>query len=161
MKFSVAIAAAAVALAGCHKQVPKVSEQTIRAIHASNPGMTDKCLNTIRWHGVEALPKAIDQCFQMDKPRRWQGLWLNGFEDSRFCPAPARECAEADRGERIWLTAGPSVRLPQYEGEAPAPVYEVEFVGRKTAYPGDYEGTAQHEIIVDRMIAMKELKTSN
>ena len=114
MRFSLAIAVAALALAACHKQVPKVSEQAIGAIHASDPGMTDKCLDTIRWRGFEALPKGIDQCFQMDKPRRWQGLWLNGFEVSRFCQAPARECAEADRRERIWLTGGPSVHLPQY-----------------------------------------------
>ena len=134
---------------------PKVSEQAIEAIRTSDPGMTDKCLNTIRWGGVEALPKGIDKCFEMDKPRRWQGLWLNGFEVSRFCPAPARECADGAPRERIWLTGGASVHLPQYEGQEPAPLYEVEFIGRKTAYPGDYEGMSQQEMIVDRMISMK------
>ena len=155
MRFSLAIAVAALALMGCHKQVPKVSEQAIRAIHASEPGMTDECLDKIRWGGIQAMPNAIDQCFRMDRPRRWRGLWLNAFEYSRFCPAPAHECSYGDPRTSFWLTGSRSVRLPQYQGQPQSPVYEVEFIGRKTAFPGHYEGGSQQEIIVDRMISMK------
>src|SRR5258705_4520017 len=47
------------------------------------------------------------------RPRqRWRGLWRNVFEDSRFCPEPARTCDHNTPGDRIWLSDGPGPARP-------------------------------------------------
>ena len=160
MKFSMAIGAAALVLAGCHKQIPKVSEQTIQAIHASEPGMTDKCLSIIRWGGVEALRGEPENCYKFDAPRRWRGLYFGAFEASRFCPEPARECSDAGPGERIWLEASPSAGVPDWKPTGSAALFAVDFIGHKSSYPGHYGhmGMSDEEIVVDHLISMKQLK---
>lgn len=39
-------------------------------------------------------------------------------------------------------------------------MYEVEFIGRRTLYPGmqGHMGMSKHELIVDRLISMKEIE---
>ncbi len=120
--------------------------------------MTEACVEKVRRDGIDALPSDWQQCFKWTPPQRWQGLWVDGFEFSRFCPSPATECSSAISGKWIWLSESPSAHLPVYRGEPSAPVYAVDFVGRKTAYPGRYSGLADQEIIVDRMISMRRLK---
>jgi hypothetical protein len=138
-------------LVGCHHRQPKVSEAKILAIRASEPGMTDECLNKIRWGGIPATPTAVDQCFKMQPARRWRGVWRNEFEGSRFCPAPATKCSFYSPGDRIWLDA------PKHPDHT---LYAVDFIGRRTAVKGHYGhmGVFDHELIVDRMIAMRQLE---
>jgi hypothetical protein len=122
--------------------------------------MTDACLEKARGGGIEALPERTDECFRMTPPMKWRGLWTTGMEFSRFCPAPARECSTATPGEQIWLSGSPSVDLPEYQGQPVAPLFEVEFVGRKTADRGHFGhmGMSDEEIIVDRMISMRPIQ---
>jgi len=148
----------AMVLVSCDQRQPKLSEEQVRKLKAAMPGITDACLDKVRWGGIEAMPPGLDKCFKMTPQGHWAGLWENGFESSRFCPAPATECSGPAGGEYIWLSASPGVRLPTYQGEDRAPIYAVEFLGRKTAYRGVYSGGAPQEIIVDRMISMTKLK---
>jgi hypothetical protein len=105
---------------------------------------------------IGSLP--TDECYRMTKPIRWQGLWRNDFEGSRFCPFPAKQCAFGTPGERIWLSmrAG-SVTM---KNERFGGLYEVDFVGRRTAVKGlhGHMGGSDHELIVDRLISMKQVE---
>jgi hypothetical protein len=100
---------------------------------------------------IESLP--TDRCVKMSAPNRWQGIWLDEFEGSRFCPKPARICAFNTVGDRIWLDIGK--RKARLGG-----VYVVDFVGRKTLFKGPYGhmGLSDHEIIVDRVISIRTIK---
>jgi hypothetical protein len=92
----------------------------------------------------------LDQCFKMDPPRRWQGVWRNEFEGSRFCPAPAKKCSYYSPGDRIWLDA---------QKRPDETLYAVDFVGRRTAVKGRYGhiGGSDYELIVDRMISIRQV----
>jgi len=93
----------------------------------------------------------FDQCFRMDPPRRWRGVWRNEFEGSRFCPAPAIKCSFYSPGDRVWLDVS---KHPDQT------LYAVDFVGRRTAVKGRYGhmGASDHELIVDRMISMRAIE---
>lgn len=93
----------------------------------------------------------LDECYKMDQPRRWRGVWRNEFEGSRFCPAPAKKCSMSSPGEMIWLDVSKS---PDQT------LYEVDFIGRRTAVKGRYGhmGGFDHELIVDRMISMRQIE---
>jgi hypothetical protein len=138
---------------------PRFSDEQIAVQHAADPGMRDDCLSIIKWGGPEALTKPQEECYKFDSPRRWKGLWLGAFETSSFCPEPARSCDTP--GERIWLEVGPSAHLPyrRWNGDTSPVLYQVDFVGRKTAYPGWYGhvGRYQQEIIMDRLISIRRL----
>ena len=151
-----------VVVSGCQRppqREPRVSEAEIRQLHADAPGMTDECLNKIRWGGLEALT-GVEECYKFDPPRRWRGIYFGAFEQSRFCPAPAIECSYDTPGETIWLKPGPSMTIPRYNGEATSVLFEIDFVGRKTSYRGNYGhlGGSDQEIIIDRLISMKRLE---
>jgi hypothetical protein len=147
-------------LIGCHPKQPRMSDAQMQKIRAAEPGMTDECLDKIRWGGIEALTGRPEDCFKFDPPRRWKGLWYAAFEESRFCPEPARQCSSAKPGEWISPEAGPGVVVPHYNGESSAVMFAVDFIGRKTSYPGGYghQGQSNQEIIIDRMIAMKRIE---
>jgi hypothetical protein len=103
-----------------------------------------------------ALPcedKSTDQCFKMTEPQRWVGLWRSAFEGSNFCAAPAATCTDAVTDENVWLDWRSA---PEPDGA----LYQVEFIGRRTKYGGEYGhlGMSQHEIIVDRMLSMKMIE---
>ena len=141
--------------AGCQQQASKIAEAEMREIRAAWPGMTDACAARLRAGGIEAWPARTDECFEMTPAQRWTGLWRSGFELSRFCPVPARECARYSGGEAIWLEFRdnyPGDRRP-LENE----LQSIEFVGRKTARPGRYghlNGYA-NVIVVERLTSMK------
>lgn len=105
---------------------------------------------------VQSLP--TDQCYRMLGRQRYQGLWRNDFEGSMFCAAPAQECSYETPGETIWLSI--AEHLPQSHQLGRGGLYSVSFEGRRTAYRGMYGhlGMSGHEIIVDRMISMRELE---
>jgi hypothetical protein len=154
-----ALVLASMALVSCDQRQPKLTDDVLQNLKAAMPGITDECFDKARWGGIEAMPSEVDKCVKMEPPKRWIGLWENGFESSRFCPAPARECDGNTAGEYIWLSESSSVQLPAYNGEDRPPLYAVEFIGRKTAYPGPagHMGMAEQEIIVDRLISMKRV----
>ena len=95
-----------------------------------------------------------ERCFRMTEPRRWQGLWRNEFEGSHFCEAPAIRCDHDTPGMNIWLTS-------KRDREPDGRLYRVDFIGRRTLYPGLFGHLAiadGHEVVVDRMISMREVK---
>lgn len=93
-----------------------------------------------------------DQCFKMDPPRRWRGLWRNPLGLSKFCPAPAKKCDSYPiAADQAWLEIGQVVhKVPD------GMLYSVEFTGRRNSVDGNFEGL-DHEIIVDKMISVKLL----
>lgn len=105
----------------------------------------------------------FDQCYKMDPPRRWRGLWRNDFEGSQFCPWPATNCGYVASDKRIgplyWLSA--SVPFPEaIKKRRLGGLYAIEFVGRKTTYRGRYGhvGMSDEEIFVDRLISIREVE---
>lgn len=107
------------------------------------------------FHEVTSLP--TDQCFKMTKPQRWSGVWRNDFEGSHFCLPPDRKCTHDTPGGNIWLTFP---MQPESELQGRGGLYAVDFVGRRTLYRGmfGHMGGSDYEIIVDRVILMKELE---
>ena len=143
-------------LVSCNQQQAKLSEAEMRGILAAHPGMTDACLSKLRTGGFEAMPVETDQCFRMAPAERWRGLWARDFELSRFCPTPARECSYDTPGQQIWLSF--SSRVPDAD-RLESGLYAMDFLRRKTADRGHFGHASQynHEIVVDRIIAVKEL----
>lgn len=110
-----------------------------------------------------------DQCYRMDQPRRYRGVWVDEFEGQVFIPAGSR-AAEWPRGDArspgwkakfekarsatIWLDVE-RVKL-DHEWRKVGRRMRIEFIGRKTLYPGYYGhmGMSGQEIIVDRLISL-------
>lgn len=106
------------------------------------------------------MPERTDQCFEMTPKQRWKGLWLKGFEDSRFCPYPASSCSFETPGESTWLSEpDEDIEVSSYNGD----VYEVEFIGRRTSKSGHYGhfGGFDHEIIIDKMINLRRIENAS
>jgi hypothetical protein len=118
------------------------------------PCEREKLADGIRY--IEGV--ALDACVRMSPSQTFRGLWRNEFEGSRFCPAPAQECTFHTNGDKIWLTFPKDLR--PYNIEASGGLYELEFVGRQTMHRGfsGHLGVSDHEIIVDRLISMRELQ---
>jgi hypothetical protein len=146
-------------LVGCHHRQPAISDDDMKLVRAQYPGMSQDCLEEIRWRGVWAPQKSTDQCFRMTKPRQWRGLWLNAFEYSEFCPAPASSCP-VPTGEQTWLSGSRSVHLSAYAGQNAARTYAVDFIGRMTADRGHFghAGLFDREIIVDQLISIRAIE---
>lgn len=110
----------------------------------------------------------LDQCFRMEEPRRWSGLWRTGFEESRFCAdgewslgggygPRALECDYETLGRRIWAEG----RDESTQAARDFGLYRVEFIGRITKYPGGpygHMGMSDYEIVIDRMISMNRIE---
>jgi hypothetical protein len=152
-----ALVLASMALVSCDQRQPKLTDAQVQKLKAAMPGISDECLEKIRWGGIEAMPSELDRCFKMEPSKRWSGLYVTGFEWSRFCPAPAQDCSDKSPGQYITLDHSSPVDLPAYAGEESPPLYKIEFVGRKTVFPIDGPSLPIYEIVVDRMIAMKKL----
>jgi hypothetical protein len=113
--------------------------------------------------GVAYASIPLDQCYKMDAPRRWRGVWRNDFEGSQFCPGGSASCGYESVAERkgpiAWLDfAGP---LPaELKPRRGGGLYSIDFIGRRTKYRGFYghAGMSDEAIIVDRIISMEELE---
>jgi hypothetical protein len=111
-------------------------------------------------HVIASLP--TDQCFKMTTPQRMRGLWRNDFEGQAFCAAPARECPAGKWKPKepgvAWIDFASS--LPGSADTPPGGLYEIDFVGRETAYPGLYGeyGFYNHEVVVDRLFSITEVE---
>ncbi len=144
-------------LTGCDRPPPKVNAKTLQMIRAAYPGMTAACLDRIKYGGIQAMPWNVEDCFQMTSPRRWDGLWHDGYEDQRFCPAPTRQCSYATGRERIWITFKAGTRPTQ--GSATGRTFSISFVGRRTLKPGHHGhmGMSVHEIVADKLLSITPL----
>jgi hypothetical protein len=115
--------------------------------------------------------KPTDQCYKMEAPRRYRGIWVDEFEGQAFIPegteAPEWPQGdpkspewrkEADRAiaATIWLDVE-RVNLGHERQRGGRKMF-IEFIGRKTMYSGNYGhmGMSGQEIIVDRVISLRE-----
>jgi hypothetical protein len=128
-------------------------DQRIAKTGKGIPGRPFPCAYEGKVDGVETTSESPTEiCVKMLPQQRWSGLWRNDFEGSRFCPEPAKTCDQNMPGERIWLSETP--------GRPEGGLYQVEFIGRRTMYKGSYGhmGLSDHEIIIDRLIALSEIE---
>lgn len=146
-------------VSACSRPIPRVTEYVLQRIKLDYPGMTEDCLEKIKFGGFEAIPKRTDQCFVMTKPQIWQGLWLDAFESQRFCPTPTNACNYHGDKSSIWITFAGHNR--PNGGRMTGQTFAIEFVGRRTLSAGQHGhmGTSRFEIIVDRLISLKPLAT--
>jgi hypothetical protein len=116
---------------------------------------------------IEGRP--LDQCYKMEPQRRFRGIWLDQFEGSRFYEGltnvqQVRAAIEARLKQRErsseWLSF--AKEDASTEPSPTARLVSVEFLGRRTAYPGRYGhmGISGSEVLVDRMIAARSLYVS-
>lgn len=100
-------------------------------------------------------------CFKMTEPQKWTGLWRRGFEESRFCadqPHHAAEmCDDYFYDRAAWLNGDLGVQVAPNEPQGG--LYRVEFIGRRTQYPGHFGhlGMYDFEIYVDRPISIRRV----
>lgn len=127
------------------------------------------CSYHIETNVIASLP--IDQCYKMDAPRRYRGVWIDEFEGQQFIPEGTK-VPEWPRGDpkspewrkqanetiaaTIWLDVE-RTELGHKRQQGGRRIF-IEFIGRKTMYPGNYGhmGMAGQEIIVDRVISQRE-----
>lgn len=127
------------------------------------------CTYHIGSRGLGSLP--TDQCYKMEAPRRYRGIWIDEFEGQQFI-AEGTKAPEWPRGDAkapdwrkkadraiaatIWLNSE-RANLSHKWQQGGRRVF-VEFIGRKTKYPGNYGhmGMSGQEIIVDRIITQHE-----
>jgi hypothetical protein len=116
------------------------------------------------WDGtVEDLAdhRPWEQCLRFTEAQRWSGVWDHGWEWSNFCAGSTEHCLVDKKSldaakPGTWLTfaenASPGDDLP--DG-----IHRVEFVGRRTKYPGHFGhmGMYEHEMVVDRVISIQTI----
>lgn len=175
MMRAILVTSVAALLAACGEQgpPPALNDMQMQELRTASPGMKEACLEEFRKKGFESadIPREVDACFEMQPPRRWKGLWRNEFEGSQFCPAPAQDCGRrfmsppSKRGERmeplVWLSfKAPEPVEADFRRTMPGGLYSVDFIGRRTAVKGYYGhmGTSEHEVVVDRLISIKEIE---
>ena len=143
-------------LSGCSERDlvhPKSSEE-LEKLAAVNPGLTKACREAVQTEGIGALVHRDDECFEKLPAQRWNGLWERGWEWTNFCPAPAKDCPYAAEHGDIWLEGAEDA----YKGpELVDGQYAIEFVGRRTKYPGHFGHLNQydHLMLVDRIISIR------
>jgi hypothetical protein len=114
----------------------------------------------------------VDQCYKMDVPRRYRGVWIDAFEGQQFIPDGAKEPQwpngnltspdtrkkfEQARSETIWLSVG-QVQLGHDFNNGNGRRMLIDFIGRRTRFAGRYGhmGMSGREIVVDRVISLRE-----
>ncbi|MGB3471558.1 MAG: hypothetical protein WBA51_12110 [Erythrobacter sp.] len=143
----------ALGLLGCQPPDSAISDDQFLGLRESHPGMTQACLNEIRYGGVDQWRPDDPDCFEMLPAQRWIGLWEHGWEWTNFCPVPETTC-EGISGDGTWLTfsskASPDANIP--DG-----VHRITFIGRRTKIPGSFghEGSYKHLMVVDQIIAIE------
>ena len=139
--------------------------------YGSVVGRKSPCAYRVGRNVLASLP--TDQCFKMEKPQRYRGVYVDAFEGQEFIPEGTTEVefpiSDPDRDawkakfERahaaaIWLDVS-RVSVP-HDPNGRSRKMLIEFVGRKTMYSGSYGhmGMSGNEIIVDRVISVRPLK---
>lgn len=139
-------------LGGCHFREPAISDADFQELRAALPGMTERCLNAIRYNGINAF-RDDAECYRMQRQRLWVGVWNTGWEWTDFCPGATDSC-EIQQGDNYWLDYDPEANVPK---EVEPGLYRIAFIGRRTEMPGFYGhmGMYKHMIFVDHIISMK------
>ena len=159
----------AFALLGCDGTAGRSSftdnfdQADVDLLYEMFPGINDHCAKILlEEERFDDFPDDVRACFEMEEPKRWKGLWLNGFEGSRFCPEPLSECAYETPGDKIWLTFDEANERPELDDDDFGKVYEIEFVGPMTALRGSHGhiGTSDHVVVVERLIRIDEADSS-
>jgi hypothetical protein len=112
-----------------------------------------------------------DQCYKMEVSRRYRGVWVDEFEGQAFI-SEGTKAPEWPRGDpkspewrkQVDQTVAATIWLDVeranvgHNWQKGGRKMFIEFVGRKTMYPGHYGhmGMAGQEIIVDRVISLRE-----
>jgi len=113
----------------------------------------------------------VDQCYKMRPAQRFHGIWLDEFEGSRFFEnARDADSVKAQMRRSLndptvpsewldWPINGKTIR-PRNLRESR--LVALEFIGRRTAYPGRYGhmGVARSEVVVDRIILARTIYRS-
>lgn len=128
----------------------------LAAIHAVWP-----CMRKEKVVGVAAMYATLpdDQCYRMDSPQHWQGIWRLSEHES-FCPgngaARAGGCAS---GLEIKSTDVARVTGTALGTRLGSGLYWVEFVGRRTKVKGAYPGLPAYDriYVVDHLIGIKRV----
>ena len=163
MRVTSFVLALVVLLAGCNQQPqrqPKMSDAQISRLHRELPGLTDECLDKIKWDGIQAMPAETDKCFKMLPASRWRGLWRRDLETSVFCPAPEKECPSGRATYPLLLEFRRGSEPPGIGADTPlGGLYAVDFIGRRTAHGGIYgDGAGAQALVVDRLISISEIE---
>ena len=101
--------------------------------------------------GDNPVPVEGDQCWRLEQPRRWSGLYVWTADLKVFCPAPATECPSRDGLNMSWLEFHERPQLPKR-----AALLALDLVWRHTAYHSD--GKRMDGIVVDKLISVREVE---
>lgn len=146
----------ALALSSCNHRKSAVSDADYEAFKASYPGITEQCLDAVRYGGFAAWRPDDPNCFQMTQPQRWSGLWETGWEWTNFCPDPAKECDWMSKRGTWLIFAKGAYGGPKLTDDG---VYHIDFVGRRTKVAGNFghQASYDHLIVVDRLISIQKI----
>ncbi|MDE1467894.1 hypothetical protein [Aurantiacibacter sp. D1-12] len=143
-----------------------MSDEDMALLRETLPGMTEECLNIVRYEGIEAYPNDTGRCFEMSEQRRWKGLWIAEFEYSVFCGPDGMACYpdEAEEAtDTVWLSFASGAEQDDifpngfaYDSSSDG-IYEIEFLGRITSIRGSHGhmGMSQREIVVSEVISIE------
>lgn len=119
------------------------------------------------------VPKPAEQCYKMQPPKHYRGIWLDQFEGSLFfegatsaadVKARYRKLLAGRFSDKEWLDFAEMLERRLYRDRdfAHARMFAIEFVGRRTAYKGRYGhmGNSDSLMIVDRIDEAKFLYLS-
>lgn len=158
------IALIALLLSSSHQRTPFMTDAEIAKLKAVLPGMTDRCVEILRFGGIAAIPQPVEQCFKFATAQRWTGYWRSDFEMSQFCVRLEAKCFYGEPSDMTWLSF-----TDDAEKISDPPIiknagnnrgfFAIEFVGRKTSLRGmhGHMGMAPHAILVDKVISMRRV----
>lgn len=156
MRTAVLLTCLVLALSGCGRRVPVISEDEYEGFKASHPGIMKGCLDAVRYEGFSVWNPDDPKCFEYTPAQRWSGLWERGWEWTNFCPDPATECDwMSKRG--MWLDFSDDASgLPRQLDDG---TYRIEFIGRRTVVPGNFGhlGSYDHRMIVHRVLRLERI----
>ena len=127
------------------------------------------CASRQKESGIEVIVGVpVDQCFKMLPAKRFQGIWLDEFEGSIFVDGVRDvEAAKAELRRRLaapaahmeWLGWDDTNRADLLPPSSNARLVAIDFIGRRTMYPGRYGhmGMSNSEVVVDRMISARPI----
>jgi hypothetical protein len=99
------------------------------------------------------------QCYRVDQPRRMRGLWQRGLEITSFIDRDELRPATAKEAEVLVACLDSAQAEDPNAPPVTSGAYDVEFIGRKTLYPGHYGhvGACRSEIFVDRFVSLRRI----
>ena len=148
---------------GCASETDQLAQEDIALLRETLPGINEICVDAFREGGLNAIPQDVRKCFPMENSKRWTGLWLDEFEGSRFCAAPADECGFETEGERVWLSFAEEIRATEKPDRyATDKLYKIEFIGRRTLKSGAFGhlGGSDREVVVEDLVRLEPVSGS-